>query len=311
MCCGSAPARRSRPSTRATASGCAASPRSAAAARPLTVERQLQAARARGRICGCCSRRSSARGSIGWSRRRPSSAPPALLPVWTARTQVERVNLERLRGACDRGGRAERAAVGARAARRRSGSTACSPPGRPSGRLIVCDESGGGEPIAERAGAASARAGGRCWSARKAGSTETELDALGKLSFVTRRRARPEGVARRDRRSRRFGGVPGDRRRLAPRPDPLIALAHWLINRFLAGCRTLRWSTAENDWPRRARQERRSPTSGSSSSISKPATSRPRHGGSAPSTKNSSSAAPICAACPMRDRTGSARCCAG
>ena len=55
----------------------------------------------------------------------------ALLPVWTARTQAERVNLERLRAHADRRGRAERAAVGARAAAAANRSTGFSPLGPP------------------------------------------------------------------------------------------------------------------------------------------------------------------------------------
>ena len=40
----------------------------------------------------------------------------ALWPVWTARTQVERLNLGAIAGACHFGGRAERASLGARTA---------------------------------------------------------------------------------------------------------------------------------------------------------------------------------------------------
>src|SRR5438105_3358963 len=74
MYCGSAPARRSRPLTSATASGCAGSSRRAAAARPSFPNGNSRAPRP-SRICGSSSRRSSARGSTGSSRRRASLAP--------------------------------------------------------------------------------------------------------------------------------------------------------------------------------------------------------------------------------------------
>ena len=57
----------------------------------------------------------------------------ALLPVWTARTQSERLNLERLRAhAIDAAEQSERLSV-PRDRAQPSGSTDCSPPGRRSG----------------------------------------------------------------------------------------------------------------------------------------------------------------------------------
>ena len=76
-------------------------------------------------ICGSCSRRSSARGSISWSRRRPSWASARSLPVMTGARVVERVNRERLRAIARRGGGAERAADAARAARAAAARSRC------------------------------------------------------------------------------------------------------------------------------------------------------------------------------------------
>ena len=108
----------------------------------------------------------------------------ALLPVWTARTQVDRLNLERLRA---------RAVEAAEQSERLSVPELRSPEvldralagwrfDRP---LLVCDESGLGEPITEAvarlpAGPVALLTG------PEGGFDETELDALGKLSFVTR-----------------------------------------------------------------------------------------------------------------------------
>ena len=108
----------------------------------------------------------------------------ALLPVWTARTQVERLNIERLR---------LRAIAGAEQSERLSVPElrppepldtvlACWPPGR---RLIVCDETGVGAPIGEAlaqlpAGPTALLVG------PEGGFDQSELDALGKLSFVSR-----------------------------------------------------------------------------------------------------------------------------
>ena len=85
------------------------------------------------RICGCCSRRSSGRASIGWSRRRPSSESRTLLPVLTGRTQIERAQSRPTARARRRRSRAERAAVGARTALPAAARPMPSPHGRPGG----------------------------------------------------------------------------------------------------------------------------------------------------------------------------------
>jgi 16S rRNA (uracil1498-N3)-methyltransferase len=108
----------------------------------------------------------------------------ALLPVWTARTQAERVNLERLRAhAIEAAEQSQRLTVPElRPPERLDRLVAAWPTGR---RLVLCDESGAGEPIGDAAarlppGPAAVFVG------PEGGFDETELDAVGKLSFVTR-----------------------------------------------------------------------------------------------------------------------------
>ncbi len=108
----------------------------------------------------------------------------ALLPVWTARAQVERLNLERLRA---------HAVAAAEQSERLSVPELRSPEpldrilaGWPSERcLVVCDESGAGEPIWKAA--ARLPAGPvALLVGPEGGFNQTELDALTKLSFVRR-----------------------------------------------------------------------------------------------------------------------------
>jgi 16S rRNA (uracil1498-N3)-methyltransferase len=107
-----------------------------------------------------------------------------LLPVWTARTQAERLNLERLRAhaiaAAEQSGRLSVPEL--RPPEALSQVLAAWPDER---RLIVCDESGAGEPIGDAA--ARLRVGPVALLVGPEGGFErTELDALGKLSFVSR-----------------------------------------------------------------------------------------------------------------------------
>jgi 16S rRNA (uracil1498-N3)-methyltransferase len=108
----------------------------------------------------------------------------ALLPVWTQRTQTERLNLERLRA---------HAVAAAEQSERLSVPELHEPQAldrvlagwSAERRLVVCDETGGGEPI----GAAVARLDvgpTAMLTGPEGGFAETELDALEKLSFVTR-----------------------------------------------------------------------------------------------------------------------------
>jgi len=107
-----------------------------------------------------------------------------LLPVWTARTQPGRVNLERLRAhAVEAAEQSERLSVPElRSPEPLDRLLIAWPAGRP---LFVCDETGAGEPIGEPAlrlapGPVAFLVG------PEGGFDQTELDALDKLSFVTR-----------------------------------------------------------------------------------------------------------------------------
>jgi len=107
----------------------------------------------------------------------------ALWPVWTRRTQAERINLERLRvHAIEAAEQSERLTVPElRPAEQLERLLAAWPSDR---RLVVCDESGG-EPV----GAAAARLPPgpvALLVGPEGGFEQTELDAVGKLSFVTR-----------------------------------------------------------------------------------------------------------------------------
>jgi 16S rRNA (uracil1498-N3)-methyltransferase len=108
----------------------------------------------------------------------------ALLPVWTRHTQSERLNLDRLRAHMVAAAeQSERLSVPElRPPRALAARLAEWPAGR---RLFVCDETGGGEPVA----AATLRLGAgpaACLVGPEGGFGETELDHLGKLTFVTR-----------------------------------------------------------------------------------------------------------------------------
>ena len=108
----------------------------------------------------------------------------ALLPVWTAHTQAERVNLERMRAhAIEAAEQSERLSIPElRPPEKLERLLAAWPPER---RLIICDETGGGEMLAETAaqlppGPAALLVG------PEGGFDRRELDAIAKLSFVTR-----------------------------------------------------------------------------------------------------------------------------
>jgi 16S rRNA (uracil1498-N3)-methyltransferase len=108
----------------------------------------------------------------------------ALLPVWTARTQVERVNLDRLRAhAVEATEQSERLSVPELRAPERLDRLLAAWPG--ARRLILCDESGAGEPISDAAARLS-QGPVAILVGPEGGFDETELDAIRKLSFVTR-----------------------------------------------------------------------------------------------------------------------------
>jgi 16S rRNA (uracil1498-N3)-methyltransferase len=125
------------------------------------------------------------RAPLGWLVEKATElGVAALLPVWTARTQVERVNFDRLRAhVVEAAEQSERLTVPElRAPERLDRLMAAWPSAR---RLVVCDESGAGEPIS---GAATRLPPGpmALLVGPEGGFDETELDAFGKLSFVTR-----------------------------------------------------------------------------------------------------------------------------
>jgi 16S rRNA (uracil1498-N3)-methyltransferase len=108
----------------------------------------------------------------------------AFVPVWTARTQADRVNLERLRAhAIEAAEQSERLSVPEFRAPEKLEQTLA---GWPTGRaLIACDESGAGAPVGDVAtrlspGPLALLIG------PEGGFEQRELDALGKLSFVSR-----------------------------------------------------------------------------------------------------------------------------
>jgi 16S rRNA (uracil1498-N3)-methyltransferase len=108
----------------------------------------------------------------------------AFIPAMTARTQPERVNRERLAAhAIAAVEQCERLSVPEiREPQPLSALLAAWPAGR---RLVVCDETGGGAPIASAVAALPADAPAAILIGPEGGFTETELDALRNLPFVT------------------------------------------------------------------------------------------------------------------------------
>lgn len=107
----------------------------------------------------------------------------ALLPVFTRFTQVERVNLDRLRAnAIEAAEQSERVTVPTLAEPQSLDALLARWPD--NRRLLLCDESGAAPPIA----AALLEAGAGPWAVLvgpEGGFAETELDALRKLPFVS------------------------------------------------------------------------------------------------------------------------------
>jgi 16S rRNA (uracil1498-N3)-methyltransferase len=149
----------------------------------LTVESRLRAREAEGDLWLLFAPIKRAR--LDWLVEKATELGVSTLwPVWTRRTQSERVNLDRLHAhavaAAEQSGRLS--VPDLHPPRQLDASLAGWPAGR---RLLVCDETGGGEPIA----AAAARIGTgpiALLTGPEGGFADTELDSLSKLSFVTR-----------------------------------------------------------------------------------------------------------------------------
>jgi 16S rRNA (uracil1498-N3)-methyltransferase len=149
----------------------------------LAVERRLRPAEAEGDLWLVFAPIKRAR--LDWLVEKATElGVAALLPVWTRHTQSERLNLDRLHAhAIAAAEQSERLSVPElRPPRTLDAVLAEWPAGR---HLMVCDETGAGEPIAEAAarlmpGPVALLIG------PEGGFAETELDSLGKLSFVMR-----------------------------------------------------------------------------------------------------------------------------
>jgi 16S rRNA (uracil1498-N3)-methyltransferase len=109
----------------------------------------------------------------------------ALRPVWTARTQPERLNRERLIAlAIAASEQSERMSVPeVRLPEGLDAVLAAWPAGR---HLVLCDETGAGMPIAAALAGFPAEAPAALFVGPEGGFTDRELDALGKLPIVTR-----------------------------------------------------------------------------------------------------------------------------
>lgn len=108
-----------------------------------------------------------------------------LVPVFTRRTVVARVNTRRLTAtAIEAAEQSERLSVPAIDEARDLGAVLADWPR--DRRLIVCDETGGGAPLAEFAGAADPESRYGIMTGPEGGFAPDELDLMASLPFVTR-----------------------------------------------------------------------------------------------------------------------------
>jgi 16S rRNA (uracil1498-N3)-methyltransferase len=108
-----------------------------------------------------------------------------LVPVWTERTQAERINRERLHAqAVAAAEQCERLSLpGIAEAQSLDKLISTWPAER---RLIVCDETGGGEPVAAMLATVTPGQPAAILIGPEGGFAERELDAIGKLPIVNR-----------------------------------------------------------------------------------------------------------------------------
>ena len=143
----------------------------------------------------------------------------AFVPVMTARTQPERLNRERLLAhAVAAAEQSERLSVPeVRSIETLTSLLAAWPPDR---RLILCDETGAGRPIAEALADPPPGQSAALLVGPEGGFAQTELDALGNLPFVTRAGLGPR-VLRAETAAlaalAAFQAIAGDWRRARPR----------------------------------------------------------------------------------------------
>ncbi len=184
MCCASRPAPRSQPSTSATASFCAVSTNYGA------VDGALKAIEQR---CGpepgpdvWLVFAPIKRARLEWVVEKATElGAAALVPVVTARTQSERVNRERLRViAIAASEQSERISLPEIRPEVQLGRLLADWPA--DRRLVLCDESGAGQPVAAALAGLNGAVPAAVFVGPEGGFTETELDALSKLSIVTR-----------------------------------------------------------------------------------------------------------------------------
>jgi 16S rRNA (uracil1498-N3)-methyltransferase len=156
----------------------------------LTVEHQLRAAEPEGEPGLWLVFAPIKRARLVWLVEKATElGASALVPVWTARTQSGRINLERLRAhAIEASEQSERLSVPELRVPEKLGALLTGWPAER--RLIVCDETGAGEPISTAVtrlspGPMALLVG------PEGGFDQSELDAIDKFSFVTRVRLGP------------------------------------------------------------------------------------------------------------------------